>query len=605
MSITIIYELQHEIKRLFVRGSGLAASNQRLSGLLEQLQVLGENSAAFRRIASAVAEVVQPNGASTFRLLELGALMHSVLYTQGTTEVQGPLADLEGTAITSFGTLPYSRLNPLIEALSGMGANRLEVVKAAYSERFFRDIRLIPVSVAALNDSSAELADFVYENVVPEFEAAALPSLRQQFRLDGGEGAVRMLNLMYLILGESGNALYLQAAAEGSPELRAEATELLGYDAAHETFLLEQSAELCSKLRGAAYLALARLGSGQAVNRLYTALVSDDRDLAVEAIWQCSEPGMAMLVIAGAEQELTRLISGADKGEEREKTIERLFAFVKCLNHRREHEAFIFLNKLIAAPIFNVAETQLIRDWAEKLLIAWKRTKGNAMGTDEANDPKFIAFRFRTAFHRSTPEDLFDRYAPIAEHQDSAAARQLLNAISRLTPSITDQLLGGEERHHPRWRENWDARWLPLFVKLDERALICAFATDRDKISSFYLLNRVKMDGDYMSPQTSEMLLALLRMRHSDAPELLMNLLEQMAAQAPDPRIDNVTSLQQALPLMLPATYADRLKHLAESFPPKSVLRKQLTDTAKELQKANDSKSETKGLYDWFGSNLA
>ncbi|MEI7028152.1 HEAT repeat domain-containing protein [Paenibacillus sp. y28] len=622
MSVTILYELQHEVRRLFIAGSTMAAGDLRLSKLLTQLNPLAESSPVFKRMAGAVSAVIESDRETgAVRLLELGTLLNSVLYTQGKTEVTGDVAPLEGTELNCATPVSFRKLSPVIEALTSKGQGRLEVIRQAYEERLFQDFRIIPAAVAGVEDSYSEIADFIYQYVVPEYGAEALPALLEQFRLDGGRGAVRRLELIYLILGHTGTELYLKAAKEGSLEVRAAATELLGYNPDQEPFLLEQADEKRKELRAAAYTALARLGSDAAVERLSRAFASKDRDLAIEPIQLCQADELTRRMLEEADKALEQVHAapGKSKDKERNKAVEHLMACVQALEGRRGPEVMAFLDKLVSTKDNMVSNRDTVQQAAGELLAElgipeeeWFAARLH--GLYDAHNRTFFIFNFRAAVRTLSPEEVYDRYAPALLSRRSPVAYELLRAIQDLTPSVREQVLHEGRTYAPDWRQTWDPRWLDVFMKRDDRELVCAFAQPEDKRAVFYLTNRVKNAPDYTSHSTVHMLLALFQMKHPEAPDLVMLCLQKLTDR---PNIYMyLDQAHRAVLLMMPGSYVERLEQLAEVFPFKSTLRTHLLEAIRELRNrpaelglnADDAEQnvekEGTGLWDWMKNKL-
>ena len=244
MSINILFELQHELRRLHIAGSGMAEGDLRLAKIVPQLEKLGENAPIFNRFAQAVNELITSERTdAASKLLELGTLLHSVLYTQGKTEGAGEVSPLVGTNIKADTSFPYRKIAPLIEALTQKGQGRLEQIHQAYNEGLFHDFRVISAAVTALDDSYAEIPEFLFHKVISQYGTDALPMLKQQFQLQGGKGHARRLQLIHNIEGETGIDLYLQAATIGSVEVRTAGIEILGEYPEQEQFLLDQAGD--------------------------------------------------------------------------------------------------------------------------------------------------------------------------------------------------------------------------------------------------------------------------------------------------------------------------------------------------------------------------
>ena len=92
----------------------------------------------FNRMAQAVSQVLDAEkSGSASRLLELGTLLNSVLYTQGKTETKEELVPMEGTGAKLSTSMTYRKLHPLIEALTQKGQGRMEQIRQGYDDGCF------------------------------------------------------------------------------------------------------------------------------------------------------------------------------------------------------------------------------------------------------------------------------------------------------------------------------------------------------------------------------------------------------------------------------------------------------------------------------------
>ncbi|NHN33410.1 HEAT repeat domain-containing protein [Paenibacillus agricola] len=607
MSIHILYDLQLEVRRLFIAGSRMAEGDLRLTKILPQLQKLGETAAVFKRVAQALTEVVEPaskNDGGAVKLLDLSTLLNSILYTQGATEVQGESVEVEGTDIELSTKLAYRKLSPIIESLTTKGQGRMERLNQAYENQLLKDFRILTVAVNALDDGYAEVADFVSEKVIPDFGDAALPLLRKQFDLLGGRSHARRLNLMYPILKESGLELYLQAAREGSTEVRTAAIELLGNYPEQESFILEQADDKKKEIRKAAFAGLAKLGTEKAVDRLFKAITTvKDREIAVETASDCEVPELTLKIIANAEEALERIVSGTDMQE----ACLQLQADVVCLDgSKQQQEVLTFLKKLLLTEGFMIPETDAIQENAANILL-W-------MGTPEAYEflvslqpvykGRYMITSFNAAFRTLPADEVYERYAKELKTQKkkSWAHSFLISALHRLMPSWKRKLdLAGNGYSPYKDEKRLDPRWIHVLMDINEPELVAELAETPDKKVEAYLISNFQLKPK-LNHQTASILLALFRIGCKEAPEMLMSVLEKEKKD-----LYYFSEVQYALFYMLPRSYADRLKQFAETLTYESVKR-QVLDVAEQIaEKPEESAIDEKGagIWGWIKSKMS
>lgn len=555
MSKTILFELQHELRRLYIAGSGMAAGDLRLGKMLPQLQKLGESAPVFNRFAQRVNELLASDRAeAASKLLELGTLLHSVLYTQGKTEGAGEISPLVGTEIKADTSVPYRKIAPLIEALTQKGQGRLEQIHEAYNEGLFHDFRVISAAVTALDDSYAEIPEFLFHKVISQYGADALPMLKQQFQIQGGKGHARRLQLIHYVEGEAAIDLYLQTATNGSVDVRAAAIELLGEYPEQEQFLLEQAGEKKKELRRAALSALSKLGSAKAQDCLFQALTSKDHELAVEPIRLCGSDELIHRVIRHTED----VLDGVLAGKENDEPEQRLISYMSSMKESSSNELFLLLQKILSVPAAKTAELDRLQEVAVQILLNLGHPEAYAFtaGLQQAYNRRFIAYSFHAAVYSLPSKEVYERYAPELKNKRTSAAKELLRTMSMISVDITDQMSGNAAK------ETWDPRWVHLLIKIDEKELVTRFAFHSDSTVLSYLTKQCDAHPKFQEYVTVDMLLTLFHLKADNASELLMDILERDNSS----HLYYLTESQAMLLSQLSPVYTDRLLQFAETL---------------------------------------
>lgn len=611
MSLSVLEELRLETRRLFIAGSGLASGDRGLERQLPRLEQLGETSPVFRRIGDGVRAVLAaPREESAPRLLELAGLIHSVLATQGKTEPEGATVPLAGGDVRPETAVSYRRLQPLLEALTSRGQGRLEAVRSAHEEGLTRDFRVLPAAVAGLDDPYPELADYLAANVIPAYGRAALSSLRGQFRLEGGKSDGRRLELIHGILGREGLALYEQAAREGAPEVRAAAIRLLGGYPEQEEFLLALADEKRKDLRAAALEALARIGSERAQDRLFAALVSRDRELAVQPIRQNALPELARRVARQAEETLDRFLVDPAAAKAA-KAAEELHTYLWALADKGAAvpEVDAFLRRLAAAPGFR-DEAERVQTAAIVELLSSGRPEDDdfILGLERIHPDRYIPYRLRAAHRRLSPAEVFDRFAPLlapSKAKGSNLPRGMLVVELReyRIPSWEEQVLYRPEEAQAELLR-WDPRWAPALAAAGELELASRLALRPDAALKTALCKQLDAKAGFHDNLSLGLMLALFRMGDPEAPERLMRLAEQGGGRARY----YLTPLQRTALELLPAAYAERLRQLAERYA-SSGIRQEMLEIAETISAKPESPSSDegngKGLWAWIKQRMS
>ncbi|NOU91720.1 hypothetical protein GC093_00505 [Paenibacillus sp. LMG 31456] len=598
MSIAILYEVHQEVRRLFIAGSGVAAGDFRLSKLLPQLQKLGESAPVFRRLSEAIQQVVEASAeSSSVKLLELGTLLHSILYTQGTSEIKGELKRFGPSGSLGMTSVPYRKLRPLIEALTQRGPGRLEIVRQANEEGLFHDMRTHIPAVLGLEDTYAEIADYMAEAVIPYIGAPALPILLKQLQLNGGKADARMLLLIHRIGGMEYRELFLRAIEAGSTEVKLAAIDIWSGYPEFEGRLVELSRDKKKEVRRAALFALAKLPSDKAIDALMNALVGKEYSIALEPIQACLDDRLTARLLLYADE----LVTKATTGSLDEQTVERLATVVNGMEGRRTEQVTHFLISVISNHFFNQKETDAIREHAAKLLLHADRPEANAFlrNLHHQPDQRLIAYSFQAALRDLPPDAVYEEYALQVRNKDHFAAKELLRVMYNRTQPLMHRRGG---IHTEAADIHWDSRWVHVFVDINEEELVCRLADEQDRKVTSYLVDKWKVAPQMMKPRTASILFALYKLRHKETPELLLQSLEGAVAR----QIYYLDRDWLSLMRLLPAQYTERLEKFAEKLTYESV--KQQMIEVVESVKANvqDESKDNKGVgwIEWMKSKL-
>jgi hypothetical protein len=286
MSIAALNQTYEEARRLAIAGSELAKDDFRLRRLVEPLRKSAEKAPVFGKVADQIEALIDGDTkTSPSALLDLCTLVTAVLYTQGSTHVEGALEPFETDTFDLLSTNTSARLlKPLLEALSTTGSGRLELVRDAFERGAFRDLRLVRPALDALDDPFPELASFVAEHVLPIYGAAIYSELLARFDPAGKSGHARRLALMHRIDPTRTRALVDVALENGSKEVKLQALSCLEGRADALELLLDQASARGAEVRGAALSGLASLDDARSAEVVERALVGKDAAAVVDAL---------------------------------------------------------------------------------------------------------------------------------------------------------------------------------------------------------------------------------------------------------------------------------------------------------------------------------
>jgi hypothetical protein len=604
MSVDILFNLQQETRRLFIAGSAMAAGDLRLTKLLPSVQKLGQSSPVFKRLTSAVEELLTAEREeSAGKLLELSTFLSAILYTQGKTEIAGEAIPIQGSGVALRTESTYRKLHPFLEALTTKGQGRLEQIRTSFEDGSFLDLRALPAVCSALDDSYSEIPDFVQTKLIPAFGIEAVPVLMSQLNLQGGKGDGRRLLLLHQQLGSSIMELVTEAAVSGASEIKIAAISILGEYPGQEPLLLELSAEKRKDVRSAAYYSLATLGTSAAEQRLYEAATSKDREIAVEPVQKCASPALLSRLIKFGGEAAERY--SLQEGNTRTESADQIATVIRCLEGSGSlvaEEAYGFIRKLLTTRAFLVDETENVQEAAGELLLEldWPEADHFAIELSDNNKGPFIRYGFRAASKLMSPEEVYNRFVDRLGNGKSRAAKQLLTAIRELA---AEQARLDEEHdgHGAVPEQQWDSRWIGQFIRLEQTELVCLFAQRAGREITGYLTAKLQA-AKLNDWNTLEIMLTLFRIRYKNAPELFMDLLEKGSVRS----MYYLSWQHKHLLAYMPKAYTVRLRAFADKVAYESV-RNEIFTIIEALEEKPDEWNEESGgsIWRWIKNKMS
>ena len=482
-----LYELQQELNRLFIAGSKFAKNDPRLQKHIPILKKLGEKAPVFNKLAQDVEELLQLDAQqSAEKLLSLSTLLYSVLYTQGTTTEEGAaVADqVPNVALADVNTqYSYLQLKPVLQALTQSNSGRLETVKDAYARGIFKDSRTFGYLSFALADKYSELADYIMEVVIPASGKAMLPFLVADFKLEDKVENVRRLRLLYKLGYAEVDGLIDKIFAESLPNLQAEAIAILSdkKDEKTEDFIITLTGDKNKTVRGAAYKALAKIGTQRSVDKLYE-LYSNNKqkgngELLAEAIASVPLASHYQPFLQKVRERFEALLS-MDEADEKALTaaFERLPTEWEILKNKDYPETYALLGDILSnkrfdamakkrsashyniAPclneILNTLDDNKVLDFYEQYATnVFSNTWTSQLATN-------YLYRVLDSKERFSKEKLYEVFAP--QFNKAINARDMIEALagtaysysySNYTVKYTDRELLAKEKLDPRWAD--------------------------------------------------------------------------------------------------------------------------------------------------------
>ncbi|MDU7475652.1 MAG: HEAT repeat domain-containing protein [Paenibacillus macerans] len=602
MSQAILFELNDEIRRLYIAGSDLASGDYRLKRLVPALQQLGERAPVFKKLAEGTASLIaEDSGAdSARRLQDVNLLLQSVLRTQGKGSAAGETVMLHNKPVSLKTFASFRKLSAVRHALTTRGGGRHEIIVEAFRDGLFQDLRLLPFALEALNDPYAEIAEFAMTDILPSYGAEIVPHLIRSFEPAGGKLEARKLTVIARSGGEQARPVIYEAAVSGSDEVRTTAIRLLAGYAEYEGALLEFSRDKKKSIREAAYQALADSDSASAAERLYEASKGKDSELVGPALNRSRSERLN----GWLARDFAKLIQSVEAGvADREKTQESSMLarrYFWALHHKTMPE----LEEIYLRVLRNYTHYAYTLGWTflTNAALQYITKTGSGEGRElvraaikielkkTAGTNTYVRETFVKAQSALPPEHLYEEYAGILQDRLAASSvSKSANYCKHLLDTLEGLVIDRRYREaEPVWTSErrsyayyvempspeqiaaaWDPRWLDHFIALNHLALVSAFARPGHEAAASYLLAKLGKSPEFRNRFANLAAMGLVRagIPEKELHEALIRALED----------ERNTECHEIEPFLfdqlcrLPASYADRIRKAMPKFVGSSV----------------------------------
>jgi hypothetical protein len=435
-------------------------------------------------------------------------------------------------------------LQRVMKGLTTTGSGRLKILKDAYDRGVFRDFRLIPSAVAAIDDPSSGIADFVAKNVLPQCGLAILRELRATFDPAGRGGHARRLALIYQLDPDGGRQLARQALRAGSNELKVMAISCLGSSPDDLPILLEHVKAKTKDIRAAALNALSRCESDDAVEALRIVLHNNsDLELAVDGLRTTRIPKLSKLVLDEATAQFGSLLIGTERDKTKlNKQVVRMGLLLECLQGCTDKsvqkfllEAFGNRKKLTGHSGGKVIEQRLVALMAS----CSKKTQQALVDAHASLSADELALAFVAACRACKPADVyqhFSRYVAtkITKKRDPAFAKReaIVDVIRRHREWSSEPERGPDLRSIGEfdYAKKLDPRWLELAVRMRNLELVQALAVPGHAGANKLLVEifeyQMRRTGHITIPLASIVRVMVL-VQHPDAADAVITVLNR------------------------------------------------------------------------------
>ncbi|WP_409292685.1 HEAT repeat domain-containing protein [Peribacillus sp. SCS-37] len=588
MSIPILDELQKDLIRLTIAGADLAADDHSIKKKVPVLLKMGEKAPVFNKLGELADTLIHKEESRAKHLMELSQLLTSILYTMGKTGGEGEMS-AGGKQVEYPSDISYLSLKPLTEALTTKGAGRAEVIRSAFQSGKTRDLRLVLPLINALDDSYQEIADFVADEVLPQYGRDILPLIQDQFVVKGKKGDARRLKVMSRFLGDEGLPLYLECAENGSEQVRNEALEHLHHYDEAEEILLKYAKAKKESTKKAALTALAKRGSAAAIESLEAVLTSKDYDMVLDIALENPSRGLMDVILSYAKQ------VKAEFKESKDRDIQDLFRYlISVLNHDGNAEQIEFLKDVImdrTMPDILVMEASgRLMDGSREAL-QFVESICRMPGRSGITDVSFMAsMEFRT------PEEIFDLYSgDVKKTRKDPSGRAILSFMDQMVQFSPD-IREFDERSRMKYgwydlEENsaddiqWDKRWVDLLISLDEEHLVYRIARQPAGGEHIdYLLKKLAVNPYFSSQRGMGVMMSLIQIGYEHTLDVLLDILRKTDHNMKSVKFHTSRIVRNVgLFFLLPGRHADALQEAAAVTGHKE-LRDRLNEIAFEMR---------------------
>lgn len=211
MDITPIYELRSRLRGAAIAGTGLISEDFRLKKAAEAFSELSGGSPVFAKLDGLVKKLLcaDQEGAPDL-LIDALTLADAVIVTLGSTRVSGEPETITGGSGTANVNAPYSKLFPLINALtvSGSGGYSVFTDTLNYSPELLNDYRVRPALIKGLGAAYSALAAEVAK-YLPRLGEEIVPLLKKDFDNKGKKEMVYRVEIIGSVSGAKENGFYL------------------------------------------------------------------------------------------------------------------------------------------------------------------------------------------------------------------------------------------------------------------------------------------------------------------------------------------------------------------------------------------------------------
>ncbi|NDV82924.1 hypothetical protein [Bacteroides sp. 51] len=298
MDAKLLYELKLELDRIYINGIRLARNNPRITRMLPLLEKHTEEDAAYHNLVVHLKALIQPGVSGYVELLSrIYASLKYLLRLHGEAIVAGeekieqvPVFNMSDIGVSQHSFL---ELKPLIDALTGVGKERLEVIRKAREQKLFDDFRVYPYLNRALADNEMEVVELAEDIIRHDLGDKMLSFLLNDFECNDKDDNLRRLTLLCELQYDGLDELLGEIMESNAISLQITIVQYISKDVAYEDRIIELAESSQKLFKEMAYSGLASLKTEKGEKKLYELYIKalkkknrGDIELLVKALSQ-------------------------------------------------------------------------------------------------------------------------------------------------------------------------------------------------------------------------------------------------------------------------------------------------------------------------------